>query len=252
MIKTKKAPSDKLTLVVKPRQVFGKKLKQLRKQGQLAGNIFGQEFKSQAVTIDLKDFLKTYRIAKETGIVYLQLDKNEIPTLIQHVQKHPVNDTILHIDFRKIDLSKKIKTEVPVKIIGSSEAVTQKGGVLLTQTNQLMIEARPEDLPPRIEVDITILKEINQEIKVADLPKTTVYIINEPPEKVIVSVVAHKEETIVPETTTTAPEIITEKEEVAEGEIPKEKSKEPIPEKTKIQPPEKPKAPEPIKKEEKK
>jgi len=213
--KTKKTASDKLILTVKPRVVFGKKLKKLRRENQLIGNVFGQEFKSQAVTVDFKDFIKVYRTSKETGVVYLELDKKEIPVLIQHLQKHPVSDKILHIDFRKVDLSKKIETEVPIKIIGSSKAVSQKSGVLLTQTNNLKIEARPEDLPSHIEIDISVLKEINQEIKVADLPKKTTYTINELPEKVIVSVVAHKEEAVVPETATATPEIITEK---AEGE----------------------------------
>jgi len=235
MTKSKTSVKDKkLLLTVAPRKVFGKKLKQLRKQGQIIGNIYGPDFKSQAVVADFKDFHKVYRIAKETGIVYIQIEKNEIPVLMQNLQKHPITNKILHVDFRKVDLSKKIETEVPVKIIGVSEAVTQKGGVLLTQTGLLKIEARPEDLPPQIEINISILKEINQEIKVADLPKKDTYTINELPDKVIVSVVAHKEETIVPETTTTPPEIITEKEKAVEGEPVKEEVvKKPVEEKSK-------------------
>jgi len=234
MTKSKTSVNDKkLLLTVTSRKVFGKKLKQLRKQGQIIGNIYGQDFKSQAVVADFKDFYKVYRIAKETGIVYIQIEKKEIPVLMQNLQKHPITNRILHVDFRKVDLSKKIETEVPVKIIGISEAVTQKGGVLLTQASLLKIEARPEDLPPQIEIDISILKDINQEIKVADLPKKDTYTINELQDKVIVSVVAHKEETIVPETTTTPPEIITEKEKIAEGEPVKEEVKKPVEEKSK-------------------
>ena len=233
MTKAKKTNTDKLILTVKLRKVFGKKIKQLRKQGLVVGNIFGQEFKSQAITAEFREFIKIYRIAKETKIVYLKLDKDEIPVVIQNLQKHPVNDLILHVDFRKVDLSKKIETKVPVKIVGVSEAVAQKGGVLLTQTNELTVEAQPENIPSQIEVNIGSLKEINQEIKVSDLPKNPTYSIKELPEKVIVSVVAHKEETIVPETTTTAPEIITEKPETTEGGVAKEPAKEPLPEKGK-------------------
>lgn len=249
MTKAKKSISDKLILTVKPRKVFGKKIKQLRKQGLVVGNIFGQEFKSQAITAEFKEFIKIYRIAKETKIVYLKLDKDEIPVLIQNLQKHPVNDLILHVDFRKVDLSKKIETKVPIKIIGVSEAVAQKGGVLLTQTNELTVEAQPENIPSQIEADISSLKEINQEIKVSDLPKNPTYSINELPEKVIVSVVAHKEEAIVPEITTTAPEIITEKPETTEGGTAKEPAKEPLPEKGKPVTAEKSKTPESDKKE---
>lgn len=228
MTTNKKPITDKLSLTVSTRKVFGKKLKALRKQGVIAANVFGQDFKSQAVSVNFKDFIKTYKVAKETGLVYLQLEQKEIPVLIQHLQHHPVTDHILHVDFRKVDLTKKIETEVPIKITGTSEAVTQKGGVLLTQSNALKVEARPEDLPSQIEIDISGLKDLNQEIKVNTLPKNTKYVINEPADKIIVSVVEHKEEAVIPETTTVAPEIITEKEEAQpEAETPKEPTKQP-------------------------
>lgn len=211
---TKKAVSEKLTLPVQPRDVFGKKLRKYRIQGFIPANIFGPDFKSVSIGITFKEFIKAYKVAHETGIVYLQLNKDEIPVLIKHVQKHPVNDSILHVDFRKIDLKKKIQTEVPVKTTGTSEAVTQKGGVLLTQSETLLVEALPEDIPQEINVNITIIKELGQEIKVADLPKSAVYDIKTPGDKVIVSVVAHKEESVTPETTTAAPEVI--------GEVPAE------------------------------
>ena len=123
---------------------------------------------------------------------------------------------MLHIDFRKIDLTKKIEANVPVKTIGISEAVSQKAGVLLLQSDTILVEALPEDIPSSIEVDISVIKEIGQEVKVADLKKSDKYEIKTPAEKVIVAVIAHKEESIVPETAVAAPEIITEA--VKEGE----------------------------------
>jgi len=215
---SKKITSDKLILSTTARTVFGKKLNKIRKEGFIPANIYGPEFKSQAISVNFKDFLKSYRLAKETAVIYLNLDKNEIPVLIKHVQRHPVGDQILHIDFRKIDLKQKIKAAVPVKVIGTSEAVNQKGGVLLTQAATLTVEALPQDLPQNIEVDITKLKEIGQEFKVEDLIKSEKYSIQEPVGKVIVSIVAHKEESITPETTVAAPEVITAKEEVGETE----------------------------------
>lgn len=206
----KSTTEEKLKLEVQLRKLVGKKAKKLRKQGLVLANIFGPEFKSKAISVNLKDLLKTYKIAKETGVVYLKLDKEEIPVLIKNIQRHPVNDFILHVDFRKIDLKKKIETTVPVKIIGQSEAVSQKGGVLLIQTELINIEALPENIPQQIEVDISIIKEIGQEIKVSDLKKSDKYEIKTEADKVVVSVVEHKEESITPDTTTAAPEVITE------------------------------------------
>ena len=217
MTKAKKTASEKTILNASVRKSFGKQVKKIRKEGFVPGNIFGTNFKSQAISVNVRDFIKTYKSAKETGIVYVKLDKEEVPVLIRNVQRHPVNDSFLHVDFRKVDLTTEIETEVPVKIIGASEAVTQKGGVLLTLANALHVKALPEKIPAAIEIDITKIKEIGQEIKVGDLTKSATHTIIDPADKVIVSVVEHKEESVVAETAAPTPEVITEKVP-AEGE----------------------------------
>ena len=182
MVKAKKSTNiadNRLTLTVQPRTIFGKKLKRLRRDGNIPANIFGPDFKSQAVSVSFKDFIKVYKTAKETGVVYLKINSNELPILIKNVQRHPVTDHILHADFRKIDLKQKILTDVPIKVVGRSEAVVQKAGVLLTLTESLAVEALPINIPHYIEVDISQLKEINQEIKVSDLPKSDKYQVKE-------------------------------------------------------------------------
>lgn len=228
MAKTKKQTSggeNKLTLTVIPRTVFGKKLNKLRKEGNIPANIYGYDFKSQSVTATFKDFSKVYKIAKETAVVYLDFDKKELPVLIKNVQRHPVNDNILHVDFRKIDLKQKIQTEVPIKVIGQSEAVNLKGGILLTQSESLLVEALPTDIPRQIDVDITSFKEIGQEFKVSNLSKTDKYEVKDSQDKVIVSIVQHKEEEILPQTApAVAPEVITAKPE-EEGVAPEETGK---------------------------
>lgn len=221
MAKAKKAStsSEKLELSVESRTVLGKKVRALRREGKIPANIFGVDYESKSISIPTVDFVKAFKIAKETGIVYLNLEKDNIPTLIKSVQRHPVDHSILHVDFRKIDLKQKIETQVPVQTVGTSEAVSQKGAILLTQTPDLTIEVLPQEIPQFIEVDISGLKEIGQEIKVSDLPKVATYTIKDDPDKVVVSTTAHKEESLIAETSTKAPEVITEKapEEGAEA-----------------------------------
>src|SRR3990167_9403968 len=211
----------KLTLKVDKRDVLGKKVKKLRREGLLPANIYGTGFKSTSVTANLKDFSHVYKTARETGVVHLDLDKKEIPVLIKSVQRHPVSDLILHVDFRKIDLTQKIQTEVPVAVVGTSEAVAVKGGVLLVQSNTLTVEALPSDIPSKIEVDISVIKEVGGEIKVQDLKKSDKYEFKTVSDKVVVSVVAHKEESVTPDTVSAQPEVITEapvEGEAVEGE----------------------------------
>ena len=201
----------KMMLNAQKREVFGKKLKKIRREGLVPANVFGPDFKSLSLSVNLKEFLKVYRVAHETGVVNLMVDKKELPTLIKFLQKHPVTDQILHVDFRKIDLTKKVLTSVPVKAVGVSEAVSQKGGVLLIQSDSLELEALPNDIPTSIEVDISVMKELGDEIKVSDIKITGKYEFKDPAEKVVVSVVAHKEESVTPDTVSAAPEVTTEK-----------------------------------------
>lgn len=219
MQKTKSQTKEKFLLEAASREILGKGVKKLRRTGMIPANIYGPNFKSASISVSYPDFTSTYKKAHETGIVYLKVNGQEIPTLVKNVQRHPVGSHILHIDFRKIDLTQKVETAVPVVVVGQSAAVTQKGGVLLTQSDHLKVEALPADIPQQIEVDISVLAEIDQSIKVSDLPRSTTYEIKEDPEKIVVSVIAHKEESLEPETAPAeTPEVITEKpEEGAEG-----------------------------------
>ncbi len=228
MAKSAKTSQEKTVLTAEMRTITGKKVNALRKQGMVPANVFGPNFDSKSITVTLKDFTAAYKVAHETGIVYVNVDKDSIPTLIKDIQKHPVTGFILHVDFRKIDLTQKIVTTVPVHFEGDSVAVNQLNGVLITQNDHLDIEALPEKIPAHIEVDISALKEIGDEITVKDIKANPDYVIITDPETVVVSVTAHKEESVVPETTTTAPEVITEKapeEGGEEGAAPAEEEK---------------------------
>lgn len=228
MKKTKEKTENKIQILVEKRSIFGKKVKKLRKEGILPANIFGQEVKSQAVQLPVKDFARVFRKAGESQIIFLKIKgkEEEFPALIQNVQTHPVTGEFLHVDFRFVNLKKKIKTEVPIKFVGESEAIKQNKGVLLTFTETLEIEALPAAIPKKIEIDISSLKELNDEIRVKDVKTTGEYLIIEPPEKVIVRITAHKEETTesqvaAPETVEVAKEkkpaeeVIEQKQEIA-------------------------------------
>ncbi|MEI6532534.1 MAG: 50S ribosomal protein L25 [Candidatus Roizmanbacteria bacterium] len=201
---------EKHILEAQARETLGKGVRSIRKGGIVPSNLFGAGFISRSISVSMHAFEQIYKMAHETGIVYIKVGTEEFPTLISKIQYHPLTDKILHVDFRKIDLKKKIETTVPVKIVGESIAVNQLGGILLSQTHELLIEALPADIPEFIEVDISGLKEVGAEYKVTDLPKFSTYEIKEE-DKVIVSITAHKEQSIEAQTASVAPEVITEK-----------------------------------------
>lgn len=210
--------TEKLILKALPRTVMGKSVRVLRKNNTIPANIYGTGFESKAISVDLKEFNTIYKQAGETGVIYVEVEKDSIPTLVTDIQFDPIKNNFLHVDLRKVDLKKKIEAHVPFKFIGESEAVKTKNGVLITQMDEVLVEALPTDIPHEIEVDISVLGEIGDEIKLSDIPITGKYEYKEDFEKVIVSVTEHKEEVIEVQTTTEAPEILTERPEGEEGE----------------------------------
>jgi large subunit ribosomal protein L25 len=160
---------EKLQLKASKRNTVGRKVKALRRQGQLPANVYGKKVKSQAVSVEEKELVKVFSKAGETGLVELILDSDKKPVLIHNVQHHPVTGKILHVDFYQVDLKEKVTAKVPIAIIGESLAVRDKIGVLLTLVSELEVESLPADLPEKIEIDISGLAAVDQTVKVADL-----------------------------------------------------------------------------------
>ena len=117
------------------------------------------------------DFRKVFSKAGATGIVYLEIEgeKETRPVLISDIQKSPLKGTMLHIDFRQVDLTQKVKAEVSIKVVGESLAIKDKGGVLVTVLSKVMVEALPADLPEILEISIQGLTEFGQSVHVADI-----------------------------------------------------------------------------------
>lgn len=159
----------KHSLTATTRSELRRKVKQLRLEGKLPGTVYGRGIKSASVTMAADSFAKVYADAGETGLIALQVDKEMRPVLVHSVQKDPVTSNILHVEFHQVDLKEKVHAKVPVELVGESPAVAQKLGVLLTVLSDIEVEALPAELPEKIEVDITKLAEVDQEVKVSDI-----------------------------------------------------------------------------------
>lgn len=153
------------------RLILGKKVKKLRRDGQLPATLYGKKIKSESLQLDQKEFAKVFHKAKKTGLVDLSIEKEEgvRAVLIHKIQIHPVTAQILHADFYQVDLKEKVKASVPVVAKGEAKAVADNKGVLLHTLSLIEIEALPTDLIEQIEVDITNLADVDQTIFVKDL-----------------------------------------------------------------------------------
>ena len=168
MIKPKK---EKPKLSAEKRQVAGRQVKKLRREGILPANIYGKKVKSCAVQLDLKTFLPVYQEVGETGIVNLALkgETKARPVLIHNLQLDPVTDQPLHADFYQVDLKQKVTADIPIEVTGESLAVKEKAGILIQPLTEVEVEALPTDLPDQLEVNISNLKKVDDAVTVGDL-----------------------------------------------------------------------------------
>ncbi len=155
-------------LLAEKRKVLGKKVKKLRREGIIPGNVYGKTIKSQSVQTKQDEFLKVYAEVGETGLVDLTIGEQIIPVLIQNVNKNFRNQ-ILHTDFYAVNLKEKVKAAVPLEIVGEPKAVIDKVGLLMNILSEIEVEALPEELPEKIEVNVERLSNIDEQITVADL-----------------------------------------------------------------------------------
>jgi large subunit ribosomal protein L25 len=213
--------AQRAQLKVTKRKLFGKKVKKLRKENILPANIYGKKVKSQAIQVGYKDFSIVYKQLGETSIIDLLVDKSTAPrhTLIRNVQRNPVTDNILHVDFIQVDLKEKIETDVPIKIVGEPQIVKDKKALMLAELSSIVIEAPADKIPEEVVVDVEALKEIGDSIFVKDLKVPGVQIKTGPDQAIVRLadlVVKEKEE----------PEPVAEEEEEEKEEEKEEKEGE--------------------------
>lgn len=160
-----------LKLKAENRDVFGKKLGFFRKEGKMPAIVYGNKKESLSVFVPLKDFKKTWKEAGESTIIELVREEAKTPlnVIIKEVAIDPVSDEPTHADFYKVEMDKPIEAMVPIEFEGVSPAVKEAGGVLVKVMHELEVQALPKHLPPEIKIDISVLKNIDDKIMVADI-----------------------------------------------------------------------------------
>lgn len=215
---------QKITLKAEKREISGRRVKSLRREGFVPAVIYGHGFESLSIQVPLKDFEKAYAEAGESSVIYLDLDNKNYPTIIQDVDRDPVSDKFLHADFYKVRLDEKIKAKIPLNFMGESLAVKELGGILVKNISEIEVEGFPQDLPHQIDVDISSLVELRSHLLVKDLVFSGKLEVKADPEAIVILVqepISEEELKAQLETPTAAPEEVEVlKKEKAEEEVP--------------------------------
>lgn len=181
-------------LVVAPREVTGKRAaRKMRREGLIPGVLYGHEFDSMLLTIDGRTFKALLRQERGMhGLLNLEVEgvkDGEYTVVVKEIQRHPLRDDILHVDFQKIRSDEELTADVSIHFTGEPVGV-KEGGILQHYLYQVNVQCLPQNLPQSIEVDISHLA-LKENLRVHDLPALAgVRYINNPEE--IVAAVALK------------------------------------------------------------
>ena len=162
---------EQLELEVFKREITGKKVKFLRREGITPANLYGHGIDSTSLQADTKHLEQMLTQAGKTSLVSLKIEDSKTPVkvLVREVQKNPLTDELLHVDFYQVKMTEKITADVPILFVGEAPALKNKYTSLLRLIDSLPIEALPDALPHNFEVDLSSLEETNQAIYVKDI-----------------------------------------------------------------------------------
>jgi len=207
-----------IELAATSREILGKKVRFLRRQGVTPVHLFGHGVESVALQCDTTLLQKVLAQAGRTGLVSLKPDKKRPRnTLVREIQRNPRTGELLHVDFYQVTATEKIKVEVPIVLVGEAPALKLKENILVQELDRLSVECLPENIPASVELDLGPLTEAEQALRVKDIALGEGVTVTTDPEHVVAKISAQRVE-VVEEKEVEAPEAAPLAEEEPEEE----------------------------------
>ena len=206
---------EQIELHAAKRDVLGKKVRFLRRQGITPVHVFGHGIESLALQCDTTSLQRVLDRSGQTRLINLKIDDEMSPRTVmaREVQQDILKGSLLHVDFYQVKMTEAIEVDVPIVLVGEAPALKEKENMLAQELNTLSIECLPANIPDSIEVDVSSLTEPDEAIRVRDIiPGEGITILNDP-EVMLVRIAVQRMEAEVPE----AVEVTEEVAEAAEA-----------------------------------
>ena len=186
---------EKQVIKATKRTVTGKQVRQLRRAGKLPAVIYGHNVEPVAITLDARDATLSLSKVSSSTLISIDVDGQEIPTLVREKQRDFIRNVLTHVDFLAVSLKEKLRAEVSIELTGVSPAVKDFNAILVNGLTSLTVECLPTDLPEKFVVDISILAVIGNGIHVSDIVvPENIKVLDDPAEMVVVATAPAKEE----------------------------------------------------------
>jgi len=186
---------EEIVFEVNRREVIGKKVKQLRRDGKLPAVVYGRNIDPISISLEYQEASKILDSINPSALVVLDIEGERHYTLVRDKQRNPVRRSIIHVDFQAVSLTETVRADVTINLIGEAPAIETYLGILVPSLEQLSIECLATNLPESVEVDISGLTEIGDSLLVRDLTAPEgVEILNDPEDVVVVVIAQAAEE----------------------------------------------------------
>ncbi len=160
---------DKITLTIQAREVHGKKVAKLRKEGLVPGIVYGADMEAVSVQAPAGEVAKVVKDAGMHTPVQLMGKKRQI-AMIKAVDRDPVKHVIRHVSFHAVRADEPVEAEVPIRLIGEGESVAERNGLVILQAlEKIEVRALPLELPEALEIPIHELAEAGERVTVGDI-----------------------------------------------------------------------------------
>ena len=160
---------EKLHLKLAERELRGKKVAKLRKEGLVPAVVYGPGIEPINVQVEDGVLTKLIRQAGKHTPVNLEIGSKKKIAMIKDVDRDPVKGTVSHVSFHAVKASDPVVAEVPVRLVGEGESEAEKNGLIVLQTlEKIEVKALPMDLPEAVEVSVLQLKEAGDKVTLGD------------------------------------------------------------------------------------
>ena len=156
-------------LQIQKRTTEGKKVKTLRNQGITPIHLYGSEFDSASMQVKMPELIDILNLAGFSSPITLNDGKSDIIAFAREVQRHPLTEQILHVDFQIVGKDDQVEVEVPINLIGESPAVKNLGGVLIKLMETIRVSSKVDSVPKSLELDISVIESLEQSILVGEI-----------------------------------------------------------------------------------
>ena len=183
-----------ITISARPRDTRGKnEARRLRAEGLSPAIVYGVGSDPVAVAINPKDVNQILRSTSGHNTIFkVDIEGQLAPVMIVDWQNEPIRGKLLHIDLKRIDLTRRIHVKVPVHTVGDPKGVKLQGGLHEVITREIEVECLPDDIPEQFNIEVADLM-LGQSVRASDIPMTESMRLVSPPDTVISHVVSVRE-----------------------------------------------------------